>query len=156
MLEHMRYANSSVVIAYLGDKVLFNATTDQTYTYIFSKDIYTENLTNVDEIDNTHMLINGSLEYEGSSSDKRYFTEFIGFAKHNRSIYALFAKKYFVNVGNPQFTFKSNRSAKPHLEIECSRYTCHIPIKKTTIASDALIYDVYDWQQDDDRVKVNG
>lgn len=156
MLEHMRYANSSVVIAYLGDKVLFNATTDQTYTYIFSKDIYTENLTNVDEIDNTHMLINGSLEYEGSSSDKRYFTEFIGFAKHDRSIYALFAKKYFVNVGNPQFTFKSNRSAKPHLEIECSRYTCHIPIKKTTIASDALIYDVYDWQQDDDRVKVNG
>ena len=134
----MRYANSSVVIAYLGDKVLFNATTDQTYTYIFSKDIYTENLTNVEEIENTHMLINGSLEYKGSSSDKRYFTE------------------YFVNVGNPQFTFKSNRSAKPHLEIECSRYTCHIPIKKTTIASDALIYDVYDWQQDDDRVKVNG
>lgn len=155
-LEHMRYANSSVVIAYLGDKVLFNATTDQTYTYIFSKDIYTENLANIDEIENTHMLINGSLEYEGSSSDKRYFTEFIGFAKHNRSIYALFAKKYFVNVGNPQFTFKSSRSAKPHLEIECSRYTCHIPIKKTTIASDALIYDMYDWQQDDDRVKVNG
>lgn len=156
MIEHMRYANSSVVIGYLGDKVLFNATTDQTYTYIFSKDIYTENLANVDEIENTHMLINGSLEYEGSSRDKRYFTEFIGFAKHARSIYALFAKKYFVSIGNPQFTFKSSKSAKPHLEIECSRYTCHIPINKTTIASDALIYDMYDWQQDDDRVKVDG
>lgn len=39
--RNLRYADSSIVIAYLGDKTLFNDMTDQTHVYVFKADVYT-------------------------------------------------------------------------------------------------------------------
>lgn len=149
---NLRYADSSIVIAYLGDKTLFNATTDQTHVYVFKADVYTQNNANIDNIANKQMLVNGSIAYQTSN----YFSEFIGFAKNKTYIYALFARKYLKTIGNGAFTliYKDQPSKnRPQLELEYVRYKCHMNPVSQVVATDDLLYDIYDWHGDSDRTK---
>lgn len=153
---NLRYADSSIVIAYLGDKTLFNATTDQTHVYVFKADVYTQNNANIDNIANKQMLVNGSIAYKAPGVSTHYFSEFIGFAKNKTYIYALFARKYIKTNGNGAFTFVYNdrhSKCRPQLELEYVRYKCHMNPVSQVVATDDLLYDVYDWHSDNDRTK---
>lgn len=159
-MPNIRYADSSIVIAYLGDKVLFNSTSDQTHVYVFKTDVYKENNANIDNIANKQMLINGSIQYDGDKHNTKYFKEFVGFAKYKTYIYALFINKYFTQNNNSQFTLvyeDQKNKYKPQLEVEYVGYKCHLNPVSHVVASDNILYDIYDQYQDNDRIKdANG
>lgn len=163
----LRYADSSIVVGYLGDHQLFNSMSDQTYVYNFSNDEYTANNVNVNNISNKQMLINGSLDYAGSSSIRistSYFNEFIGFVKYKTFVYAIYARKMIDkdNIGSytenaspsNAFTFIDGLKSKnrPRLTISYVSYKCRMePIEKTT-TTENLLYDCYDWHSDSNKI----
>lgn len=149
--DNIRYADSSIVVSYLGDHVLFNSMTDQTNVYLFTTDVYTETNTNVDSIPNRQMLVNGELQ---TTKNTTYFMEFIGFAKNSLFVYAIFARKYFVyNTKDGSFTFIRRLGQQPILEIDYIGYKCHYPLlDQQTAQSEPLLYDVYDWHSDNNDI----
>ena len=157
--NNLKYADSSIVIAYLGDQVRFNATTDQTYVYQFATDVYVQNNTDIDEIPNENMLVNGKMDYS-EKQDLNYFTEFIGFAKTLTYVYAVFIIKYFDIDGSKEtrddgftFIYGDSKKNKPYVHLKYAAYKCHMPLIWNNAMSDALLYDIYDSKKDNDKLK---
>lgn len=113
------------------------------------------------------MLVNGSLDYAGSSAIRvstSYFNEFIGFAKYKTYVYAIYARKIIdkdnfaskAEDASPSnaFTFIDGLKSKnrPRLTITYVGYKCHMePIEKTA-TTENLLYDCYDWHSDGDAI----
>lgn len=121
----------------------------------------------MNNISNKQMLINGSLDYAGSSSIRistSYFNEFIGFVKYKTFVYAIYARKMIDkdNIGSytenaspsNAFTFIDGLKSKnrPRLTISYVSYKCRMePIEKTT-TTENLLYDCYDWHSDSNKI----
>lgn len=168
----LRYADSSIMIGYLGDHQLINIMSDQTYVYNFTADIYPSTNTNVNDIENPQMLINGKLAE--STKNTNCFYEFIGFTKYKTNVYVMFVKKLFDYTENSQFgsiNLTGNKiqspihkftlikgstgqvkKNKPQLELRYVSYKCHLEPEVHTVTSDELLYDCYDWHKDRDQI----
>lgn len=151
--KYLRYADSSIIIGHLGKSQLFNATSDQTYVYNFSSDLY------ADSIENPYALVNGAIV----SGLKNSYYEFIGFAKRIGLTYAIFIEKHTLNKSlvydascSPQysdFTFRSTKISKPRLVVHYSIYKERLDIIKGVVESDNLGFDCYNWYIDNDKRK---
>lgn len=173
--EYLRFADSSIVIGYLGKSQLFNFMSDQTYVNNFSNDIAVQNNTNANNINNPMMLVNGRSWKElkaHSSNDKNssddgstYFYEFVGFTSHDIYKYAVFVRKMFdaqpgqqyaTDIASPvqPFTFIKGIKSKnsPKLAIRYGGYLAtYMPFYQTAESED-LMYDCYDWHTDPNQV----
>ena len=151
--KYIRYADSSIIVGHLGKTQLYNATSDQTYVYNFSSDLYT------DSIENPYALVNGQI----IKPSLNYYYEFIGFAKRTGLTYAMFVERHTHNrriessaSHSPQyadFTFKPTKTAKPRLVLHYSIYKEQLDIIRGTIESDNLGFDCYNWYADNDKHK---
>lgn len=149
----LRYADSSIVIGYLGKSTLFNSNSDQTYVYNFTSDTY------ADCIENPNALINGQIINKHSS----IFYEFLGFAKRINLTYAIFIQKYLTNENHDpnhspvyRFSLTSNisKTIKPTVTLQYSAYKEAMSIIKGTTTSSPIKYDCYDWHSDDNKSKA--
>lgn len=147
-ISKFKYANSSIILGLL-DYGGLNLKGEQVFNFCADSNI--NNNINVDNIYNKYMLL--------PSSTFSTYTEFVGFAKTDAYIYAIFVEKHGIIETNYNFnpyhsfkiTVKTNSAGNiqlPYLTLQYAMYKVQSQPKYYSTSSQPLKYDIYDAARD--------